>query len=271
MLKNKAGYRSRIWLVMVLMAAACCGTAMGLFLAIAHDLPQIRQLETFSPSSITRVYSADKVLLTEFFAEKREPVPFRDIPPELAAALVSTEDNRFYEHSGIDLKGIFRAAVTDLAAGEFVQGGSTITQQLAKTLFLTHQKTLLRKLKEALLAVQLERRYTKTEILALYLNQVYFGSGAYGVKSAAKLFFGKAPDDLTVAECALLAGMPKSPSRFSPLVDSSLAVQRRNTVLRQMLNQNVLTPEEYQAARKEPLELAASGRNSTRAPYFIDY
>ncbi|MFO8048369.1 MAG: penicillin-binding protein 1A [Desulfosudaceae bacterium] len=271
MLKNKAGHRSRIWLVMVLMAAACCGTAMGLFLAIAHDLPQIRQLENFSPSSVTRVYSADKVLLTEFFAEKREPVSFRDIPPELAAALVSTEDNRFYEHSGIDLKGIFRAAVTDLAAGEFVQGGSTITQQLAKTLFLTHQKTLLRKLKEALLAVQLERRYTKTEILTLYLNQVYFGSGAYGVKSAAKIFFGKAPDDLTIAECALLAGMPKSPSRFSPLVNSSLAVQRRNTVLRQMLNQDILTPEEYQAARKEPLQLAASGRNSTRAPYFIAY
>ena len=255
----------------MLMAGACCGTMAGLFLAIVHDLPQIRQLEDFTPSSVTRIYSADQVLLSELFVEKREPVDAADIPPVLAEALVATEDNRFYEHSGIDLKGILRAAVADLLAGEFVQGGSTITQQLAKTLFLTHQKTLLRKLKEAILAVQLERRYTKKEILTLYLNQVYFGSGAYGIKSAAARFFGKDPSRLTIAECALVAGLPKSPSRYSPLVNPDLARRRRNIVLRQMRAHEVITGEEYETARKEPLRLAEGTRNVARAPYFISH
>ncbi|MFW6236939.1 MAG: penicillin-binding protein 1A [Desulfosudaceae bacterium] len=271
MRKTRKQGRNRAGLVLVLMAGACCGTIAGLFLAIVHDLPQIRQLEDFTPSSVTRIYSADQVLLSELFVEKREPVDAADIPPVLADALVATEDNRFYAHSGIDLKGILRAAVMDLLAGEFVQGGSTITQQLAKTLFLTHQKTLLRKLKEAILAVQLERRYTKKEILTLYLNQVYFGSGTYGIKSAAALFFGKDPSRLTIAECALVAGLPKSPSRFSPLVNPELAIQRRNIVLRQMREHQVITDQEYKTARKEPLRLAEGIRNVARAPYFISY
>ena len=175
---------------LVLIVGVICGGLAGAFFALTHDLPQIRSLENFKPDAITGIYSADKVLLSELFIEKREPVPLETIPRLLKAALVATEDRKFYKHSGVDLKGIARAIIKDIKAGEFVEGASTITQQLSKTLFLTPRKTLMRKIKEAILAFQLERRYTKDEILGLYLNQVYFGSGAYGVESAAKIFFG---------------------------------------------------------------------------------
>ncbi len=205
--------RKTIVVLFVLLVGALSGALAGAFIALTHDLPQIRSLESFRPDAVTRIYSADKVLIAELFLEKREPVPLDVIPHYLKAALIATEDRKFYTHSGVDLKGIARAIVKDIWAGEFVEGASTITQQLAKTLFLTPRKTLVRKIKEAILAFQLERRYTKEEILELYLNQVYFGSGAYGVQSAAKIFFGKSVADLTIAESALFAAMPKSPSR----------------------------------------------------------
>ena len=163
------------------------GATVGVFFAFTRDLPQIRELENFEPSAATRIYSADQVLLAELFLEKRTPVGIDQIPANLKSALIVTEDRQFYTHSGIDLKGILRAVIKDIIAGQFVEGASTITQQLAKTLFLSQEKTITRKIKEAILAVQLERRYTKDELLALYLNQIYFGSGAYGVESAAQL------------------------------------------------------------------------------------
>jgi penicillin-binding protein 1A len=171
----------------------------------------------------------------------------------------------------VDLKGIARAIIKDIKAGEFVEGASTITQQLSKTLFLTPRKTLVRKIKEAILAFQLERRYTKDEILELYLNQVYFGSGAYGVQSAAKIFFGKSVGDLSLAECALVAGMPKSPSRYSPLVNPDLAIKRRNTVLMQMRDTDIISDAAYQQAVKE--EVYTKGRKfmQSKAPYFVEY
>ncbi|MDH3567318.1 MAG: transglycosylase domain-containing protein, partial [Desulfobacteraceae bacterium] len=183
--------KKNIAILLLFFCGAIFGVMAGVFLALTHDLPQILSLKKFTPSSITRIYSADKVLLAELFAEKRDPVPLEVIPSYLTEALVATEDRNFYQHSGIDLKGIFRAIIKDIRAGEFVEGASTITQQLAKTLFLTPRKTLLRKIKEAFLAFQIERRYTKDEIIELYLNQIYFGSGAYGVESAARIFFGK--------------------------------------------------------------------------------
>jgi penicillin-binding protein 1A len=198
-------------------------------------------------------------------------VPLETIPRDLTAALVATEDRKFYKHSGVDLKGIARAIYKDIKAGEFVEGASTITQQLAKTLFLTPRKTLVRKLKEAILAFQLERRYTKDEILELYLNQVYFGSGAYGVESAAKIFFGKSVKDLTLSECALVAGMPKSPSRYSPLVNPDLAVKRRNTVLRQMRDTGYISDTVYQKAIKEALDKNKRRSDLSKAAYFVEY
>ena len=262
---------SKIIVFLLFFVAVVCGSLAGAFLALTQDLPQIRSLESFKPDAVTRIYSADKVLLAELFLEKREPVPLEKIPRLLTAALVATEDRKFYKHSGVDLKGIARAIFKDIKAGEFVEGASTITQQLSKTLFLTPRKTLVRKLKEAILAFQLERRYTKDEILELYLNQVYFGSGAYGVESAAKIFFGKSAKDLTLAECALVAGMPKSPSRYSPLVNPDLALTRRNTVLQQMRDTGIISDADYQQAVKEALHTNGRKFNLSKAPYFVEY
>jgi len=255
----------------VLPTGIAAGVLAGGFFAFTSDLPQIRALETFRPQAVTRIYSADKVLLAELYLEKRDPVPLKSIPPFLKAALVATEDRKFYTHSGVDLKGIARALIKDIRAGAFVEGASTITQQLAKTLFLTPRKTMVRKIKEAILAFQLERRYTKDEILELYLNQVYFGSGAYGVESAAGIFFAKSAKDLDLAECALIAGMPKSPSRYSPLVNKNLALNRRNIVLKQMLNTSIINQNAYDQAVNEILHIDHKSQKQTRAPYFVEY
>ena len=260
-----------VTILIVLLAGVAAGASIGAFFAFTHDLPQIQTLENFRPQAVTRVYSADNVLLAELFFEKRDPLPLKSIPSDLKSALIATEDRKFYSHSGVDLKGIARAIIKDIKAGGFVEGASTITQQLAKTLFLTPRKTIVRKIKEAILALQLERRYTKDEILELYLNQVYFGSGAYGVKSAASIFFGKSVEELTLAECALIAGMPKSPSRYSPLVNRKLALKRRNIVLKQMLTTDIIAADVYDQAVKEELHLASNFQKSKRAPYFVDY
>jgi len=246
-----------------------CGAATGVFIGLTRDLPQIQSLESYSPSGVTRIFSEDQQLLAEIYLEKRDPVPLSAIPENLTAALIATEDRKFYRHSGVDLKAVIRAAVKDVMAGAFKEGASTITQQLAKTLFLTPRKTIVRKIKEAVLAFQLERRYTKDEILALYLNQVYFGSGAYGVQSAARIFFGKPVQDLTLAECALVAGMPKSPSRYSPRVNPDLAVQRRNVVLRQMADTGLISQRQFRRAKSEPLQLGDAPPDENKAPYFV--
>ncbi len=175
---NRSPFGIRSLILITGLVGLLSGATAGTFLALTRDLPQIRELENFEPSAATRIYSADQVLLAELFLEKRTPVPIGQMPAHLISALIATEDRQFYTHSGIDLKGILRAVVKDIMAGQFVEGASTITQQLAKTLFLTTEKTISRKLKEAILAIQLERRYNKEEMLALYLNQIYFGSAA---------------------------------------------------------------------------------------------
>jgi len=263
--------KKNVAILLFLVCGIFSGILAGAFLALSHDLPQILSLETFKPSSVTRIYSADKVLLAELFLEKRDPVPLKVIPDYLKKALIATEDRKFYQHSGVDLKGILRAVISDIRAGEFVEGASTITQQLAKTLFLTSRKTLLRKIKEAFLAFQMERRYTKDEILELYLNQVYFGSGAYGVESAARIFFGKPAKDLELAECALIAGLPKAPSRYSPLIDKDLAIKRRNIVLKQMKDAGIISGTAFTKAREERIYLGKQNNNPVKAPYFVDY
>ncbi|MGD8844747.1 MAG: PBP1A family penicillin-binding protein, partial [Desulfobacteraceae bacterium] len=189
----------------------------------------------------------------------------------LKTALLTTEDRRFYEHSGVAVKGILRAMVQNLRKGRFAQGASTLTQQLAKTLFLTPRKTLLRKSREAVLALQLERRYTKDEILTLYLNQIYFGSGAYGVASAARVYFNKEIDDLSLSQCALIAGLPKAPSRYSPLVNPELAIKRRNIVLKQMLSTGAISDSQYRTAAAEAYTPPERGGSRKNAPHFINH
>ncbi len=263
--------RHIVYTILVLAGAVLSGAFVGLFVALTHDLPQIQALEGFKPAAVTRIYSTDNELLTELFTQKRTSVPLDVMPAYLKQAVLATEDRQFFEHPGVDLRAVLRALVKDIRAGEYVEGASTITQQLAKTLFLTSRKTIMRKLKEAFLAFQIERRYTKDEILELYLNQVYFGSGAYGVEAAAKIFFGKSVSDLTLPECALIAGMPKSPSRYSPLINESLALKRRAVVLGQMAQGGFITNEQMQAVEASPLNLAESKSLRVKAPYFVDY
>ena len=270
MIKKKI-INKKVAISLIIIGGIICGILAGFILALTRDLPQISSLEDFRPSAITRIYSSDRVLLSELFVEKRDPVPLKVIPEYLKKAIVATEDRNFYNHSGVDLKGIARAIIKDIWAGKFIEGASTITQQLAKTLFLNPQKTIVRKLKEAFLAFHLERRYTKDEILELYLNQVYFGSGAYGVESAARIFFDKSVKDLTLAECSLVSAMPKAPSRYSPLVNRVVSIKRRNTVLKQMLHTSIINETEYNKALNETLNLSKRNKNSLKAPYFVEY
>lgn len=263
--------KKRLALILTLAAGIVFGATVGLILALTHDLPQIQSLEGFRPSATSRLWSSDNELLAELFSEKRTPIEFGQIPSALINALIATEDRNFYRHGGVDLKGILRAILKDLHAGEYVEGASTITQQLAKTLFLTSRKTVFRKAKEALLSIQIERKYTKDEILSLYLNQVYFGSGAYGVSAAAQTFFGKPVNRLTLAECALIAAMPKAPSRFSPLVNIDLARQRRDVVLRQMKEIGMISAEAFEFAQEEAIQISGRPEPLLKAPYFIEY
>jgi penicillin-binding protein 1A len=264
----------KFYIVIFIFLAIATGSIIGAVLALTGDLPQIRALEDFRPSAITRIYSSDQVVLGELYTQKRQPVALKVIPRHLIDALISVEDREFYSHSGIYLKGIIRAVVKDILAGAYVEGASTITQQLAKTLFLTPRKNLMRKLQEAILAFQLERRYTKDEILELYLNQVYFGSGAYGVASAAHVFFGKSVQDLSLPECALIVGTLKAPSRYNPVANPDLAVERRNTVLHSMFTAGVIDKPTYQQAKTRPLRVAKSSENTpqnNQVGYFMDY
>jgi penicillin-binding protein 1A len=267
-MKRRRNSHLFIWVVV---AGLLSGMTAGGFLALLHDLPQIQSLENYTPSAVTRIYSADQVLLAELYVERRDPVPLSEIPPHLITALVATEDRRFYEHSGIAVRGILRAVIKNIIKRRYAEGASTLTQQLSKTLFLTPRKTMIRKFREAVLSLQLERRYTKNEILELYLNQIYLGSGAYGVGAAARIYFGKKVNALTLAECALVAGLPKGPSRYSPLNNPGLARKRRNTVLRQMLVTNAIDQETCNSAVNEPIITTTRKAGSQKATCFVDY
>ncbi|MGL4523298.1 MAG: transglycosylase domain-containing protein [Bacilli bacterium] len=205
-------------------------------------------------NSASKVVSLDDTLITKLYVENREIVPFSKIPEHVRHAFLSIEDRRFYDHGGIDGKAIARAIVADIRHGGKVQGGSTITQQLAKNLFLSNEKTMWRKVKEVLIALNLERRYSKDQILALYLNQIYFGHGAYGIEAASQLYFSKSVSELTVEEGASLAAIPKAPSHYSPLLQPEKNVERRNTVLYSMSEEGFLTETEYATAKNKKLK-----------------
>ncbi len=247
------------------------GILAGVFFSLIHDLPQINSLKQFKPSSVTTVFSSDDKILAKFYIEKRFPVSIEKIPQNLISALLTIEDKNFYSHTGINLKAIFRAIFHDIKARSYKQGASTLTQQLAKTLFLSSEKSIGRKIKEAFLALQIERRYTKNEILELYLNLIYLGSGAYGVEAASQTYFGKHISDLTLAESALIAGLPKAPSVYSPIKNPDLAKQRRNIVLKQMLAAKIITDMEYNLAKAVELSPSYNKSKQGKAGYFIEY
>ncbi len=228
---------------------------VGAYFYVASSLPRVETLEDYRPPVISRVYSEDGTLIAEFARERRIIVPVERMPRQLIQAFISAEDSNFFQHQGIDLISILRAALKNLLAGGIVQGGSTITQQVAKSLLLSPEKKFSRKFKEAILAWRMEKKLSKEEILYLYLNQIYLGHGAYGVQAAAENYFGKDVQDLTLAECAMLGGLPQAPSRYSPYRYLARAKERQKYVLGRMVTEGYITPEEAAVATAEPLHI----------------
>ena len=261
----------RLFLSVVVIAVfGAAGATFGVVQWLRRDLPSPEQVTTVQTPVKTTVYDVRGRVLHEFYKENRSPVALRRIPRHLVNATLATEDRSFYDHWGVDLWGIARAAVNNAMHLRAVQGGSTITQQLARNLFLTHERTLTRKLKEVALAIELERDYSKDQILEMYFNQIYFGEGAYGVDAAARTFFDKPIQQLTLPECALLAGIPANPSLYSPRHRSRAALARRAKVLRNMLETRAITQVEFDRAMDEPLGVTAARRSNDRAPYFVE-
>ena len=237
----------------------------------SQDLPDVRELKNYYPNTITQIYSDGNEKIAEFYIEKRIMVPLEDIPLALKQATLAVEDSNFYYHFGIDPKAIFRAFITNLKAGRVVEGGSTITQQLSKTLFLSRERTLPRKIREAILSVRLELVFTKDEILEMYLNQIYYGHGSYGVEAAARTYFGRGVANITIAECAMIASLPKAPNHYSPYKDPERAQKRRNHTIRRMAYLSFITKEEGENALKEEFHLGEITTMLNRAPYFVEH
>ena len=259
-----------IFAVLVVFLCGVIGVGIGVANWLRKDLPSPANLQTIAPPVKTLVYDRNEKLVHEFFKENRSIVPLREIPRPLVQAILAIEDRRFYSHWGIDPIRLARALLTDLVARRPEQGGSTITQQLARNLFLTHEKTLTRKLKEVVLAIRIEQTYTKDEILEMYFNQIYFGEGAYGVDAAAKVYFGKRVQELNLQECALLAGLPRNPRDYSPRRDPDRALRRRNLVLSQMLAAKFINRATYEQASEAPLGVTKTRYNAQEAPYFME-
>ena len=237
------------------------------FLIIAPRLPSLDALVDYKPKMPLRVVTADNVLIAEFGEEHREFVPIKQIPAQLKNALLSIEDSRFYEHGGVDTVGLLRAILHDLHGGSS-QGASTITMQVARNFFLTRDKTVARKLNEIMLAWKIERKLTKDQILELYMNQVYLGQRAYGFSSAAQTYFGKPISRLTIAQDAMLAGLPKAPSAFNPIVNPARAQQRQRYILQRMLEQKFITRADYAQAMAEDIQVKQAGqRYAVHAEY----
>ncbi|HAZ09215.1 MAG TPA: hypothetical protein DCZ01_12010 [Elusimicrobia bacterium] len=238
---------------------------------LLDGLPPIQALEEYSPSLTTRVYDMKGGVIAEFSIEKRALLPLSKIPVDLQNAVIAVEDDNFFKHWGISPKGMVRSAVRNFVARRVVQGASTITQQLAKQIFLKPERKVSRKIREVLLAFEIEVNFSKTEILQLYLNQVYFGEGAYGVQAAARNYFGKEVSEMTLADCALLAGLVRAPRANSPFFRSENARKRRAVVLQRMLDEGLITAAERDAANAQPVPVSKPLGFDTQAPYFVEH
>src|SRR5437588_2360195 len=262
-------WKAMLWgVVTVVLFRSLAGLATVGYLL--HDLPPITGRHEYQPSLVTRVYSSDKQVIGQFFVERRILVPLEKIPRHFVNAVVAIEDSRFFEHRGLDFIGIARAAITNLLSGKIRQGASTITQQLARSLFLSPKRDFERKAKEALLALKMEQILGKEQILELYLNQIYFGHGAYGVQAAAQTYYGKDVGQVTLAEAAYLAGLPKGPADYSPYYHPEASKKRQATVLRRMVEERFITPAEAEGATAEDVPFRRQTRDEP-APYFVEH
>lgn len=250
-----------------------CSVAFSLFiLVMIVRMPRLSSLEDYNPSIVTRMVSRDGKLIGEYYTERRYLLKMEEMPELVVKAFTSAEDDRFFEHSGVDFNGILRATFANFRAGRVVQGGSTITQQVAKSLLLTPERSFQRKFKEVMLAYKIETSFTKQQILYLYLNQIYLGQGAYGVEAAARSYFHKSANDLTAAEAALLAGLVQAPSKYAPTKNPRRARERQLYVLRRMHDTNVLSSSEYKKAVAEDVKIYhEEDINPKIAPYYLEH
>ncbi|AOK51588.1 penicillin-binding protein [Burkholderia stagnalis] len=272
--------KKRPWWLKVLLgfAAVCvalvlCGAlVLGYALVVASpNMPSLDALTDYRPKVPLRIYTSDHVLIGEFGEERRDIVHFKDVPDSLKKAILAIEDARFYDHGGVDLTGIIRAGFVALTNGHASQGASTITMQVARNFFLSSEKTYTRKIYEMLLAYRIERALTKDQILEVYMNQIYLGQRAYGFASAAHVYFGKDLKDLTLAEAAMLAGLPKAPSAYNPVVNPKRAKVRQEYILQRMLELNFISREQYDEAIAQPLVVKGAGREfSVHAEYVAE-
>jgi len=257
-------------LIALFVVAALLGITTGVIFAYAGDLPQISALDDYAPSTISRVYGSRGEVVGEFAIQRREVIPYEAISPKLKQAILAAEDSEFEQHFGLSIPRIVVTLITDIIYRR-MHGASTLTQQLARKLFLTDDKTPERKIKEALLAIRIEKRYTKNEIFTLYCNQMYFGHGVYGVQAASRLYFGKPARDLTLEEAALIAGILQGNVRQSPYVNMDAALRRRNYALSRMADVGYITAAEAEDAKKKPITLRGEpAAQASGAPYFLE-
>jgi len=271
--KGNGGFWRGVGIALLMLALFAVGSVAGMVASYARNLPDISRMADYQPASSTRIFARDGTLLASVYKENRVWVPISRVPPIVRDAFVANEDHNFYNHHGVDLGSIVRAAFADLTHQEF-QGASTITQQLARRLFLNDQVSLSRKVQEALLAIEIERYYTKDEILERYLNIIYLGAGAYGVDAAAHTYFGRGVDSLTLAQAAMLAGIVAAPSDYSPFSNYALARSRQRHVLDRMVESGYATVAQADAAYDDPLGLISeqpTGLQGYRYPYFTTY
>ncbi|HZE25859.1 MAG TPA: PBP1A family penicillin-binding protein [Terriglobales bacterium] len=260
----------RVVLGLLLLAAALVGTTAGLLLVYSTDLPQVDELEHYRPSSITQLYDGQGRIIGSFALQRRVVAAYDDYPPVLRDALISIEDKDFYRHWGINIWRIMGAAYRDIESGGKVQGASTLTMQLARNLFLSPDRSFHRKIQEALLAVQIERKFTKSQIFTLYANQIFLGHGAYGFESASEYYFNQPAKKLNLDEAALLAGLPKAPQYYSPITHPDRALKRRNLVINAMLEDGKITAQQATDAKAMPVQLNLQHDPNSLAPYYVE-
>src|SRR5581483_6489004 len=260
----------RVLFGLLVLVAAAVGAGGGLLLVYSTNLPQIEELEQYRPSSITELYDDHGRVIGSFALQRRVVATYDEYPKVLRDALISIEDKDFYRHSGINVWRIAGAAYRDIESGGKVQGASTLTMQLSRNLFLSPDRNFHRKIQEALLAIQMERRFTKEQIFTLYANQIFLGHGVYGFEAASEYYFSKPAKQLTLPEAALLAGLPKGPGYYSPINHPDHAVKRRNLVINSMLEDGKLTAQQAIEARNQPLELRLAHDPNSLAPYFVE-
>ncbi|MCL4245432.1 MAG: transglycosylase domain-containing protein, partial [Candidatus Dadabacteria bacterium] len=270
--RTKSKLIAFLFLSFFILLTAAALVVYGGYLYYTRDLPDFRAITGYKPKLITEVYSSDGTLIAEFAAERRKLIAYEDIPPHVIESFIAIEDKRFFEHEGVDIKSIVGAMFENIQEGDWVRGASTITQQVIKNIILTPERTMTRKIKEAILAHRIENNLSKEEILYLYLNHIYLADGNYGIEAASRSYFGKSARDMTLGEAALLAGLPKKPEYFSPRKHLDRAIERQKLVLSKMEEAGFITRDERFDALDREIKIVPRQRiNNDIAPYFVEH